>query len=170
MTIPLWFLELALVQKQNDIYGLTQFIFLDLVWIRQLRLWLLVTALLAFSNEPTVYASFMINLLCQFEKNFCSLSLCLCSNYVSSFSDCDALTAIYSDHWRKNIPVLAKSHRVYSIDLIGYGYSDKPNPRDFFDKPFYTFETWASQLNDFCKDVVKDQAFFICNSIGGDQA
>ncbi|ESR58854.1 alpha/beta-Hydrolases superfamily protein [Citrus sinensis] len=72
-----------------------------------------------------------------------------------------------SDHWRKNIMVLAKSHRVYSIDLIGYGYSDKPNPRDFFDKPFYTFETWASQLNDFCKDVVKDQAFFICNSIGG---
>ncbi|XP_058073793.1 uncharacterized protein LOC131222654 isoform X2 [Magnolia sinica] len=34
-----------------------------------------------------------------------------------------------SDHWRKNIPFLAKSHRVYSIDLIGYGYSDKPNPR-----------------------------------------
>ncbi|KAL5765280.1 hypothetical protein ACOSQ2_017874 [Xanthoceras sorbifolium] len=72
-----------------------------------------------------------------------------------------------SDHWRKNIPVLAKSHRVYSIDLIGYGYSDKPNPRDFGDKPFYTFETWATQLNEFCKDVVKDQAFFICNSIGG---
>ncbi|KVI00255.1 Alpha/beta hydrolase fold-1 [Cynara cardunculus var. scolymus] len=34
-----------------------------------------------------------------------------------------------SDHWRKNIPVLAESHRVFSIDLIGYGYSDKPNPR-----------------------------------------
>ncbi|KAK0604479.1 hypothetical protein LWI29_016028 [Acer saccharum] len=73
----------------------------------------------------------------------------------------------YSDHWRKNIPVLATSHRVYSIDLIGYGYSDKPNPRDFCDKPFYTFETWGAQLNEFCKDVVKDQAFFICNSIGG---
>lgn len=79
------------------------------------------------------------------------------------------LLLICSDHWRKNIPVLAKSHRVYSIDLIGYGYSDKPNPRDFDDKPFYTFETWGSQLNEFCKDVVKDQAFFICNSIGGDQ-
>ncbi|KAH8512374.1 hypothetical protein H0E87_005853 [Populus deltoides] len=72
-----------------------------------------------------------------------------------------------SDHWRKNIPVLAKSHRVYSIDLIGYGYSDKPNPREFGDKSFYTFETWATQLNDFCVDVVKDEAFFICNSIGG---
>ncbi|CAK7339101.1 unnamed protein product [Dovyalis caffra] len=72
-----------------------------------------------------------------------------------------------SDHWRKNIPVLAKSHRVYSIDLIGYGYSDKPNPREFGDNSFYTFDTWASQLNDFCVDVVKDEAFFICNSIGG---
>ncbi|KAJ7980580.1 Alpha/beta hydrolase fold [Quillaja saponaria] len=72
-----------------------------------------------------------------------------------------------SDHWRKNIPVLAKSHRVYSIDLIGYGYSDKPKPRQFGDNSFYTFETWAAQLNDFCIDVVKDEAFFICNSIGG---
>ncbi|KAM4084537.1 hypothetical protein ACB094_08G139900 [Castanea mollissima] len=72
-----------------------------------------------------------------------------------------------SDHWRKNIPVLAKSHRVYSIDLIGYGYSDKPNPRQFGDNLFYTFETWATQLNEFCIDVIKDEAFFICNSIGG---
>ncbi|WCJ28879.1 alpha/beta-Hydrolases superfamily protein [Euphorbia peplus] len=72
-----------------------------------------------------------------------------------------------SDHWRKNIPVLAKSHRVYSIDLIGYGYSDKPNPREFGDNTFYTFETWGSQLNDFCGEVVKDKAYFICNSIGG---
>ncbi|GMY16114.1 pheophytinase, chloroplastic [Fagus crenata] len=72
-----------------------------------------------------------------------------------------------SDHWRKNIPVLAKSHRVYSIDLIGYGYSDKPNPRQFGDDLFYTFETWATQINEFCIDVIKDDAFFICNSIGG---
>lgn len=33
---------------------------------------------------------------------------------------------------------------------------------------FYTFETWADQLNDFCADVVKEKAFFICNSIGGE--
>ncbi|KAA8542965.1 hypothetical protein F0562_024111 [Nyssa sinensis] len=72
-----------------------------------------------------------------------------------------------SDHWRKNIPVLAQSHRVFSIDLIGYGYSDKPNPREFGVNSFYTFETWATQINDFCIDVVKDKAFFICNSIGG---
>lgn len=72
-----------------------------------------------------------------------------------------------SDHWRKNIPYLGKSHRVFSIDLIGYGYSEKPNPQELGVSTFYTFETWASQLNDFCVDVVKDKAFFICNSIGG---
>uniref|UniRef100_M0ZZX5 Hydrolase, alpha/beta fold family protein n=1 Tax=Solanum tuberosum TaxID=4113 RepID=M0ZZX5_SOLTU len=74
----------------------------------------------------------------------------------------------YSDHWRKNLPVLAQSHRVFSIDLIGYGYSDKPNPRELGVDNFYSFETWGSQLNDFCKDVIGDKAFFICNSIGGD--
>ncbi|KAG8369553.1 hypothetical protein BUALT_Bualt14G0025400 [Buddleja alternifolia] len=72
-----------------------------------------------------------------------------------------------SDHWRKNLPVLAESHRVYAIDLIGYGYSDKPNPENLQLKSFYTFETWASQLNDFCTEIVKDDAFFVCNSIGG---
>lgn len=56
---------------------------------------------------------------------------------------------------------------MYSIDLIGYGYSDKPNPRQFGESPFYTFETWATQINEFCINVVKDEAFFICNSIGG---
>lgn len=66
------------------------------------------------------------------------------------------------------MPVLGQGHRVYAIDLIGYGYSDKPNPQNLDTKPFYTFETWASQLNDFCTEIVEDKAFFICNSIGGD--
>jgi len=61
-----------------------------------------------------------------------------------------------SDHWRKNLPFLAKSHRVYAIDLLGYGYSDKPNPLDFPVNSLYTFETWAKQINEFCLDVVKD--------------
>ena len=72
----------------------------------------------------------------------------------------------FSDHWRKNIPVLAVAHRVYAMDLIGYGYSDKPNPREIREN-FYTFETWGEQLNTFCAEVVQSEAFFICNSIGG---
>lgn len=92
--------------------------------------------------------------------------------YQSSGKNGPALILIHgfganSDHWRKNISFLSKTNRVYSIDLIGYGYSEKPNPRDFGANSFYTFETWAAQLNEFCADVVKDDAFFICNSIGG---
>ncbi|MEL7333814.1 MAG: alpha/beta fold hydrolase, partial [Cyanobacteria bacterium J06560_2] len=31
-------------------------------------------------------------------------------------------------HWRKNIPVLAAAgHRVYALDLLGFGDSDKPD-------------------------------------------
>nr|CAD1818477.1 unnamed protein product [Ananas comosus var. bracteatus] len=95
-----------------------------------------------------------------------------CIRYQSAGESGPALVLVHgfganSDHWRKNIPVLAKSNRVYAIDLIGYGYSDKPNPRELGGNPFYTFETWADQLNEFCAEVVGDEAFFICNSIGG---
>lgn len=72
-----------------------------------------------------------------------------------------------SDHWRKNIPYLAKSHRVFAIDLLGYGFSDKPNPRDQPPNTLYSFETWGSQILDFLSDVVNDRAFLICNSVGG---
>ncbi len=34
-----------------------------------------------------------------------------------------------ADHWRKNTPVLGQRHQAYAIDLLGYGYSDKPDPR-----------------------------------------
>ena len=34
-----------------------------------------------------------------------------------------------SDHWRKNFPVVAERCQVWAIDLLGYGWSDKPDPR-----------------------------------------
>ena len=68
------------------------------------------------------------------------------------------------------MPVLADLHRVYAIDLIGYGYSDKPDPRKLQVDHFYTFETWGSQINDFCREIVKDEVFFVCNSIGGNSS
>jgi pimeloyl-ACP methyl ester carboxylesterase len=59
------------------------------------------------------------------------------------------------------------SHRVYAIDLLGYGFADKPSPRDMTPNTLYTFETWGNQILDFCSDVVNDRAFVICNSVGG---
>lgn len=68
-----------------------------------------------------------------------------------------------SDHWRKNIPVLAEHHRVYAIDLIGFGQSAKPQPSDSVS---YCFETWGQQIADFCREVIQDPVFLIGNSIG----
>jgi len=66
-------------------------------------------------------------------------------------------------HWRKNMPELAKTNRVYAIDLLGFGGSAKPAPTQELG---YTFETWSQQLTDFCREVVGEPAFLIGNSIG----
>lgn len=65
-------------------------------------------------------------------------------------------------HWRNNIPALAQQFRVYAIDLLGFGASDKPAP----DRIDYTFETWGQQLADFCREVVGAPAVLVGNSIG----
>lgn len=66
-------------------------------------------------------------------------------------------------HWRKNLPVLAQTCRVYTIDLIGFGRSAKPTPGQEIE---YTFETWGDQIADFCREVVGEAAFLVGNSIG----
>ena len=66
-------------------------------------------------------------------------------------------------HWRKNMPVLAQNARVYAIDLIGFGGSAKPTPGV---EIHYTFETWAQQIADFCREVVGGPVLLVGNSIG----
>ncbi|EKX52562.1 hypothetical protein GUITHDRAFT_65167 [Guillardia theta CCMP2712] len=86
-------------------------------------------------------------------------------------SDAPSLVLIHgfggnADHWRKNTPVLANAgFRVFAIDLIGYGYSDKPDPKSM-SASGYNFYTWADQVRAFIDEVVKDKSFLICNSIG----
>lgn len=68
-----------------------------------------------------------------------------------------------SDHWRQNIAVLAQTHRVYAVDLLGFGRSAKPKPDQAI---AYSFETWGEQIRDFCRQVVGSPAFLVGNSIG----
>ncbi|MBD2089275.1 alpha/beta fold hydrolase [Microcoleus sp. FACHB-1515] len=63
-------------------------------------------------------------------------------------------------HWRQNIPVLASGgYRVFAIDLLGFGSSDKPAID-------YSVEVWEELLTDFCAALVKEPAIFVGNSIG----
>ena len=66
-------------------------------------------------------------------------------------------------HWRRNIPVLAQTCRVYAIDLIGFGGSAKPEPGN---KINYTLETWGQQVADFCEEVIGEPGYLVGNSIG----
>jgi pimeloyl-ACP methyl ester carboxylesterase len=63
-------------------------------------------------------------------------------------------------HWRKNIPAIAAAgYRVYAIDLLGFGDSDKPALN-------YTLEFWVKLLHDFWQVHVQVPAVFVGNSIG----
>ncbi len=73
-----------------------------------------------------------------------------------------------SDHWRFNLPVLAQDHRVYALDLLGFGRSAKPRPGPLQEgkQAEYTFETWGDQILDFCEQICGEPAYAIGNSIG----
>ncbi len=68
-----------------------------------------------------------------------------------------------ADHWRKNTAALAAldpTVRVYAIDLLGYGFSDKPNPKAWQQQPgeegvpgFFSFENFGRQLAAFVEQV-----------------
>jgi len=62
--------------------------------------------------------------------------------------------------WEKQIDILAQSYRVYALDLIGHGYSDRP-------KIAYTPEDYIHFLKDFMDGVGIEKATLIGNSMGG---
>ena len=67
-----------------------------------------------------------------------------------------------SRHWRANVPVLASSYRVVSIDLLGFGLSEKPGDQGFA----FSSEAWRDLLLDFIRDTVGGPVTLVGNSIG----
>ena len=65
-----------------------------------------------------------------------------------------------TDHWRKNIEGLEKDFAVWSIDLLGFGRSAKPNIE-------YSGQLWQDQLSDFIAEVIQEPAVLVGNSLGG---
>jgi len=70
-----------------------------------------------------------------------------------------------SYHFRYNIPELAKDYHVYAIDMLGFGWSDKP----IMD---YDASVWRDQVIEFIDQVIhtekQDKSIAIAgNSLGG---
>jgi pimeloyl-ACP methyl ester carboxylesterase len=88
-------------------------------------------------------------------------------------SDAPALVCIHgfggnADQFRKNLPVFQENgYDSFAFDLLGYGYSDKPDPREFGVNEIYNFETWADQTVQFIDATVHKPCILVCNSIGG---
>ena len=63
-------------------------------------------------------------------------------------------------HWRNNIPTLAAGgYRVWAIDLLGFGGSDKAELN-------YSLELWQEMITDFWHVHINKPTIFIGNSIG----
>lgn len=63
-------------------------------------------------------------------------------------------------HWRNNIPTFAEAgYRVYALDLLGFGDSDKPTLN-------YSLDLWRDLIADFWTEFVKEPTVFAGNSIG----
>ncbi|MEN9215601.1 MAG: alpha/beta fold hydrolase [Gloeomargarita sp. DG02_4_bins_56] len=65
-----------------------------------------------------------------------------------------------TDHWRYNLPDLAQDHRVWAVDLLGFGRSEKP-------AVLYTGELWREQLRDLVTQVIGEPVVLVGNSLGG---
>ncbi|KAJ1461608.1 Alpha/Beta hydrolase protein [Pelagophyceae sp. CCMP2097] len=69
-----------------------------------------------------------------------------------------------SFHWRANVESLAETRRVYAIDLLGFGGSDKPIMT-------YDADLWVDQCAAFLREVAgcgaDKKAIVAGNSIGG---
>ena len=73
-----------------------------------------------------------------------------------------------ADQYRKNVPRFAESgYNSFAFDLLGYGFSDKPDPKLFPLNALYNFDVWAEQTKDFVDEVIKEPAVLVCNSVGG---
>lgn len=65
-----------------------------------------------------------------------------------------------SQHFSRSIALLKKRFRVYALDVVGYGQSEKPPTK-------YTQDFWEYMIWDFVRDVVKEPVYMAGNSIGG---
>lgn len=61
---------------------------------------------------------------------------------------------------RYNIPELAKKYKVYAIDLLGFGWSEKALIE-------YDALVWRDQVADFLKEIVKEPAILVGNRSAG---
>ena len=62
--------------------------------------------------------------------------------------------------WRKNFDVLARDFRVYALDLLGFGFSEKPATAP------YSADLYVELITDFIREVSGFPANVVATSLG----
>jgi pimeloyl-ACP methyl ester carboxylesterase len=63
-------------------------------------------------------------------------------------------------HWNRNIPAFEKDYKIYALDLLGFGESEKPNAQ-------YGLSLWAKQIEAFLQFKQLSKIILIGHSMGG---
>lgn len=64
-------------------------------------------------------------------------------------------------NWRRTLPELSKSCRVIAPDMVGFGFTERP------DGVAYRLETWVQQLLDLLDSLGLERVHLVGNSFGG---
>ncbi|MCO5568157.1 hypothetical protein L7F22_021854 [Adiantum nelumboides] len=98
----------------------------------------------------------------------CTLAAIICIFYLNRLEEASSPPSSSSlvsgggnaGHFAKLIPYLSEKYRVYAVDLLGFGASDKPESVN------YGPELWAELLCDFAKEFAEEGAIMVGNAIG----
>ncbi len=68
--------------------------------------------------------------------------------------------AAWSYEWHDNVDALARNNTVYTIDLLGFGRSDRPAIQ-------YTARLYISLISDFAQQVIGEPCVLVATSLSG---
>ncbi|WP_091743204.1 alpha/beta fold hydrolase [Phenylobacterium immobile] len=91
------------------------------------------------------------------------------TNYLEAGSGAETVMLIHGSgpgvsaygNWRLVLPALAENFRVIAPDMVGFGYSDRPQDVD------YQLDTWADQAVGVLDALGVEKAHLVGNSFGG---
>lgn len=71
--------------------------------------------------------------------------------------------AAWSWEWRHTVDALARAHRVYTLDLLGFGLSERPDTD-------YSADLYVDLVTDFARGVIAEPCALVANSLSAAHA